>query len=324
MRSYLNNWREHQESLLGRSAASVRTYVDNTKQFISWLETNGKNTIPKEITRADINEYLKSLYYKQNYVNATRSTKLSAIRSFFNFLQYEGIITNDPSKGVPSPKKVQNIPQMFTTEELSLIFSAPDLSKKVGIRDLAMLMTMYGAGLRVSEVNQLDIDSIKDSGGYIRLQIHGKGYKKRMLVLSATPSKKLREWLVVRVNIQTEIRALFISFHRKPTRLSVVSLALILKKYAKMVKIPSSEVFCHKMRSTWATDLYDSGQDHCSYCNRPINKVGIMEIRILAGWNDINTAQRYIAMSDKVINKTKIPEKRWKVLERISKEHLKN
>lgn len=302
----LDQWTEHEIVSKGRQKSGVKRYRQSMELFISWFEGNGKSFDAGAVSRSDIDAFMKWLFYeKSNVKNSTRAAKLSALRSFFKYMIYIGAITADPTENVPTPKITAILPSKFTTEELRFIFAAPDLSKQAGIRDKAMLTTIYGAGLRVSEVCNLNISHIIDTGGYIRLNIlNSKHNKSRTLTLRTNPSRFLRYWLTIRMaNGAKHDDKIFTALkgNTKWQRLSSVSVNNVLKKYAVRVGINSSDAFVHKLRATFATDLYDFG-------------VGILEVMYLLGHSDPKTTMRYIAISDKVLKKTAIPDVRWKDL----------
>lgn len=312
-------WMEHLSIIKGQRPNTVRQYEKIVSSFFTWLGKNNHPVDPREVIRDHISDWLKALFYDQgNISNRTRASKLAALRSFFGWLVYARHLTLDPTKGIPSPKIQETLPQKFSTEDLRLLFAAPRRDKPMGIRDLAMLKTMYAAGPRVSELANLDINHVIDSGGFIRLQIiDGKGGKSRTVTLRTNPSRALREWLLLRREIATESPALFVRLKGPPTRLTDKSVQNVLKKYARIVGIDDTEVFVHKMRATFATDLYDSGNDHCPHCRRQITYVGPVEVAMLLGHEpgDLATVMRYIAISERVLRKTAIPDKRFNEIE---------
>jgi len=252
-----------------------------------------------------------------NVSNRSRASKLSALRSFFGWMKYAGYRSDDPTKGIPTPRIQQSLPQKFSTEELRLIFAAPPVDKVMGLRDLAILKTMYAAGPRVSELCKLDLNNVTDSGGYIRLHFHGgKRNKDRTITLRRNPSKTLREWIIARQQIAAGHNALFIRLKgQKYTRMSVDTAQDVLKKYAGIVGIESSETFAHKMRGTFASDLYDSGDDCCPRCKATIHRVDLLLVQLALGHEDPKTTMPYIAISERHLRKTAIPDKRFNEIE---------
>lgn len=158
----------------GHVAKGIERYALSMQAFLVWLKRTDRDHDPLTISRATVEAWQQSLFYDQGNVSIrTRSGKLSALRSFFAWLVYAGHRADDPTAGIPSPKIVPGQPQKFSTEELHKIFSAPDVTKPRGIRDLAILMTLYAAGPRVAELCNLETNQVLDTGGYIRLRFTG-------------------------------------------------------------------------------------------------------------------------------------------------------
>ncbi len=302
----------------GHKARGVEQYAKIVRSFFHWLPGAGFPTDPCLTPQDAINEWQKALFYDQgNMSNASRASKLSALRSFFNWMQYTGLISEEPTKGVPTPKVHEHLPQKFSTEELRAIFAAPDKSTLRGLRDLAILMTLYASGPRVSELCNLDLNNVHDSGGVIRLHfVDGKGGKDRTITIRERPAKVLRAWIAARVGLQTDHQAVFVRLHGHIyTRLSVDSAQDILKKYAGKVGIQTAEVFVHKLRSTFASDLYDSGHEECPRCGCKIHHIDLLMVQLALGHDDPKTTMPYIAISDRHLQKTSIPNQRFKEIE---------
>lgn len=307
MEKHLAAWKRYEVVEAGRPEGSAETYVRNVRQFLVWVKAR-----PDAITQADVSRYMRALFYDfKCRSNATRAQKLSSIKAFFNYLRFVGVTKNNPAALIRSPKIEKRLPRIFSTEAIARIFSACD-SSPIGIRDLALIKTIYAAGLRKSELVGLNVGDVLDSGAYIRLRVRGKGSKERMLTLRANPSKSLRAWLLSRPS--TEDEALFISIDEK-RRLGGRYIGEILKKYARLAGLDSTEAFIHKLRATWATNLYDSGREKCPRCGWTPDIIGVLELCALAGWDSPQTAMKYVAISDRVLKKTAMPDRRFLEIE---------
>jgi len=317
MLSHLKGWAEFMLAQRGRSPSSIATHTGTLKEFAGYLKQHSRPTDPHLIRRADIDAYMRSLFYERgNLKNTTRARKLAAIKSLFSYLIYTGLLGRNPCAGIPTPKFQQKQAQKFTTEELQRLFSAPNRATPTGIRDLAILKTLYGAGLRVQELCGLNFSDLTISANCMRLLIHGKGEKERIITMRRNPTAALNKWLGIREGLTlTDSEAVFVQLKRPAPRLHTCAVQQIVTKYCQMVDIPREKASPHKLRATFATDLYDTGRDRCPRCGYPLEKVDIMEIMILMGHSDPKTTRRYIAISEKVINKTAIPDRRWKELE---------
>ena len=266
----------------------------------------------------DVEAWMKALFYDMgNVANSSRASKLSALRSFFGWLKYAGHRNDEPTKDIPTPRIQQSLPQKFSTEELRLLFAAPDVSKPLGLRDLAILKLLYAAGPRVSELVNLDLNHIQDSGGYIRIHFeNNKGNKDRTITLRRNPSKSLREWITYRHSMNLDHQAIFVRIKGTVhTRISVDTAQDILAKYARRVGIDSVEVFAHKMRGTFASDLYDSGDDKCPRCGCGITHIDLLMVQLALGHEKPETTVPYIAVSDRHLRRTAIPDRRFNEIE---------
>ena len=298
----------------GMQPSTASRYITHVRQFETWFGSRGVEggASPIDVTQADIEGWLKYLYFELSNQNATRAAKLAAIKKFFAYLVYDGLIdnNNNPAALIPTPKFSKTMPLVFSTQQLQGIFSAPDETTPRGIRDKAILTVLYGTGPRVNEIRNLNLADLQFSGSGAHLHYKKtKGVKQRIVRLGEIDP--LQRWLAIReahVNAgdPDAATAVFVSLKMgsKPgSRLSTVSFNNILKNYAALVKIKNDRVFVHKMRATMATDLYDAG-------------VGLIEISYMLGHESVDTTQRYIARSETALKKTSITRKRWNELKR--------
>lgn len=306
MDTHIKHWTEFERIQKGRQPAGVERYRRTVLMFIDWLRETGISATPVSINRQHIDAFMKWLFISAgNTKNSSRANKLSALRSYFKYLVYAGVILNDPTRGVPTPKFRRAMPMIFSTEDLRQIFSMPDVSRPMGLRDKALLFTIYAAALRVSEVCNLAFENVIDSGsGYLRLSITGKGNKNRVLTLRLRPAALLRQWMTYRIAQGAQpTDPVFPRLKGGAYEgLSEVSVNAVLKKYAGKVNIRKSKVFIHKLRATCCTNLYDEG-------------IGIYELMYFMGHSDPKTTMAYIAVSDKALRKTALPDSRFKALE---------
>lgn len=312
MLSYLDKYCEFERIQRGRSSGTLDTYTRTIYQFHDWLASEGRDTNPEAVLSTDIQDFMVALVYKfKNLANSTRAQKLSALKSYFDFLINTGLLRANPADNIPSPRVPVLMPVKFTTKELAQLFgaSSPDPADPWQVRDHAVLKVLYAASLRVSELRGLDLGHIKDSGRYIRLHITGKGAKQRIITLRANPAAALRAWCIARMALAPDTDEVFIS-RRGLCRLSSEAINEVLKKYARLVGINDAEAFVHKMRATGLADLYDSGDDNCPNCGHKVNVIDIYFLSAFAGHTTIETMKKYVNISDKV-QKKGIPDRRF-------------
>lgn len=314
--SYLPEFRQHLQVILGRRKGTVLNYCRVLELFQVYLEKSGgaggKGSLNVEdVAMPDIERWLKDLFYQRGNVNQTRASQLSAIKAFWRFLAHKGVISeSSPILQIPSPKICRPLPRKFTTDQLRRIFSRPDLSTPAGIRDMAILKVLYGTGPRVDEIRMLDLDDLHPDGKNVFIHFRDtKGGKERRVHLGPNPTDALMKWLAIREKYIAKDpdagRSVFVSLdrYRPGHRMCQGSYNKILKKYAVAVGVKTEDAFVHKLRATFATDLYDMGY-------------GIKEISILMGHESVASTERYIAISETALKRTYIPGKRWKELER--------
>ncbi|UMZ73349.1 Tyrosine recombinase XerC [Natranaerofaba carboxydovora] len=224
-----------------------------------------------------IRSYLAHLKDK-SYSKTTVSRKLSSIRSFFKFYSREKNIENNPGRLVSTPKVNKKLPSFFTVKEIKWILDAPDNSP-LGVRDRAMMELFYSTGLRISELWQLNIDSINFDEKSIKVM--GKGNMEREVFLGSYAKKAIVRYLEEGrgqlLKRENETKALFLN--KNGSRLSVRSIRRRVNKYIKKAAL-DNEVSPHSLRHTFATHLLNGGAD-------------IRAVQELLGHVNISTTQTY-------------------------------
>lgn len=215
--------------------------------------------------------YLK----KQGHTKRTIARKLSSIRSFFKFLCRDGYLTSNPSISVAGLKPDRRLPLFLTIGEVErLIDSAKNTAS--GLRDRAILETLYSTGIRVSELVGINIEDVDFIASSIR--VYGKGKKERLLPIGEHALKAIDEYL----NLDTRQRgALFLN--RRGGRLSARSIERILNKYIRIAGLKQG-VSPHTLRHSFATHLLDRGAD-------------LRSVQELLGHSSLSTTQIYTHLS---------------------------
>jgi integrase/recombinase XerC len=196
---------------------------------------------------------------KQGLVKASIARKLSAIRSFYRYLLQEGIMSTNPVATTSSPKLDKRLPSFLTIEEVERLLEAPDLSTPPGQRDRALLELLYAAGLRVSELVQLNLEQVNLDTNEIR--VWGKGAKERVVMMGQPAAEALIAYISQgRPELlgKKKGRALFLN--RDGERLPARRIQKILEKYADLAGI-DKRVYPHLLRHTFATHMLNGGAD---------------------------------------------------------------
>lgn len=207
----------------------------------------------------------------------TRARKVAALRGFFQYLIDEHFIDNDPTGDLESPKFSLTLPDVLTISEVDKLLTAPTLDKPAGYRDRAILEVMYGAGLRVSEVLDLDLGDV-DELGYVRCM--GKGEKERIVPIGRTALKAIAVYVeAARPRMVKNPRESALFLNSRGGRLSRQFVWKMLKKYAKDCGL-TQDISPHTLRHSFATHLLQNGAD-------------LRAVQEMLGHVDISTTQIY-------------------------------
>jgi integrase/recombinase XerD len=206
---------------------------------------------------SDLKEFL--VWFNKNNKNArTQSRVLSGIRAYFKFLLIEGEITENPSSLIESPKIGLKLPEVLSIEEIDRMVDVIDLSRSDGHRNKAIIETLYGCGLRVSELVGLKLTDIHYEDGYII--VTGKGSKQRLVPVSGKALKEIDLYKTDRNRLPVikDINILFLN--RRGSRLTRVMIFTIIKDLAARAGIKKN-VSPHTFRHSFATHMIEAGAD---------------------------------------------------------------
>ncbi|QGT99155.1 Site-specific tyrosine recombinase XerC [Candidatus Syntrophocurvum alkaliphilum] len=246
------------------SEFTIISYKTDIEQFFSFLSQ--KYGIPKEdittdhIVHKSAREYLILMQNKQ-MSRATIARKLATIRSFVKFLCRENVLANNPIATLSTPKQEKKLPRFIYPTEISLLIEAPNINKSTGIRDKAILETLYAAGLRVSELVNLNLIDIDINEEFIK--VSGKGKKERIIPFGTQAKKSLIEYIRTSRNIllsKNDKNTDAVFLNRYGNRLSSRSVRNIINKYVEQVAI-NQKISPHTIRHSFATHLLNNGAD---------------------------------------------------------------
>lgn len=280
--------REHLERYLrylivekNASPRTVRNYQHEIQEFLDFIRAQGIEDW-SGVNRDALRRYQAWLSSRE-YAKASVRRRLSELRSFGRYLVREGVLGTNPFRMFSSPKTPRHLPNYLSQEDMRALLSIPDLSTPQGLRDRAILEVLYGGGLRVSEVVELNVSSI--DWGRREVRVWGKGAKERIALLGEPAIKALRAYLEtgrpVLLGGKETTPALFIN--RLGTRLSARSVMSILRKYGRLAGV-EKRVTPHALRHSFATHLLDGGAD-------------LRSVQELLGHEQITTTQIYTHVS---------------------------
>ncbi len=246
----------------------------------------GPETITEHLVNADT-EYLRSfLAYlaESSYSPATMARKIATLRSFYKWLERNGVIETNPMTLIRTPRQKKRLPKAIDVEQVEKLLSAPNDKTLLGSRDRAILETLYSTGIRVSELVGINFGDIDETGHAII--IRGKGRKERIVPLGTHAMTALSHYTdTLRVNnIPNDSEdPLFINKHN--TRLSTRSVRRKVSKYLEQVGLDPS-ISPHTLRHSFATHLLDNGAD-------------LRSVQELLGHQSLSTTQVYTHLTTK-------------------------
>jgi integrase/recombinase XerD len=237
------------------SPRTVESYARDLRQFSAWLDEQGLGL--KSIERTHLRNYLGSR--RDAGLSARSSARaLSALRSFFRFLLQTEVLTADPTANLKSPSLWRTVPHALTSDEIDALLAAPDTSTILGIRDRAMVETLYATGLRVSELVGLTLDRVRLDPGFVR--VLGKGRKERLVPLGDGAVSRLEKYFdSSRPELNRNHRPEVFLNHRGG-KLTRQGFWKILRGHAVKAGL-TSPISPHVVRHSFATHLVENGAD---------------------------------------------------------------
>lgn len=232
------------------SPNTVASYISDLTAFFSAVGKDPKDVVPEDIIS----------YFAETTALSKRSQArvLSSLHSFYKWMIMEGEMTDNPSDAIEAPKLGKYLPAVLSVEEVDRLIAAVDLDSAFGKRDRAMLETLYGLGLRVSELVSLRISSIWTEQGFV--SVIGKGDKQRLVPLGGMARDAIRDYLEVRGPAADRESSDILFLNRFGRALTRIAVFKMIKAYAVKAGI-SKEISPHTLRHSFATHLIENGAD---------------------------------------------------------------
>ncbi len=278
-RFYLGRFEDYLRFERGLAATTASSYTTDLAQLVTFLGERGFDA-PDAVTGQDLREYV---YYLKNSGRAPSSIrrKLSALRSYFGFLQAEALIESDPSELLEGPKAGRRLPTVLSLQEVERLLAAPRGQGALAVRDRAMLELMYATGLRISEVVKLRVRDLDLDEALVRIQ--GKGSKERIVPVGRAALEAVGTYLgsarleLCAAGRQSGEGALFLG--RRGRALTRKGAWDIVRRNVAAAGI-RTRVTPHTLRHSFATHLLEGGAD-------------IAAVQEMLGHSDISTTQIY-------------------------------
>lgn len=234
---------------------TVEAYIRDLRQMAEYLE-HEFSIRPQQAEERHIEAFLAHLYDK-GVKKTTQARILSGIKSFYYYLLINDRIENLPTEFIDPPKTGRKLPDVLSVAEIESIIHTFDSDTRFGIRNKAMVETLYSCGLRVSELITLRLSDLFFNDGFIR--VIGKGDKQRLVPISETARHRIEEYLLQRQSMQTDARDADIVFlNNKGRGLTRVMIFHIIKKAALAAGITKT-ISPHTFRHSFATHLLEGG-----------------------------------------------------------------
>lgn len=238
------------------SEHTVKYYRNELIAFRNMLEKQGISTYPEDITLKTLKDHvILYMMEKLNRKESSINTRLRAIRAFFNFLEKEGMITENPVRDLSLLKQKKTVIETFTREQLHAILRQPDQSTFTGFRDYTIMLLLIETGIRARELVSLSVSDIRWEDSQIL--VDGKGNKERLVPIQTTMKRQLKKYVAVRGDIPSD--ALFVTIDNTP--LSRRQLQTRIQKYGRMANIKNVRCSPHTFRHTFAKMAVQNGAD---------------------------------------------------------------
>ena len=239
------------------SQNSIEAYLNDISKLEQFFTEMDKDVKPAEITYDELKQFLN--WFNDTSNNArTQSRVLSGIRAFFKFLLIEGVIEDNPSSLIESPKIGLKLPEVLSIAEIDRLVEAIDLGNALGHRNKAIIETLYGAGLRVSELTGLRLTDIHYQEGYVI--VTGKGSKQRLVPIGTKAIKEIELYLQERRAMKVIHDENILFLNRRGRKLTRVMVFTIIKDLAVKAGI-RKKISPHTFRHSFATHMIEAGAD---------------------------------------------------------------
>jgi integrase/recombinase XerC len=266
------------------SAHTVKSYREDLSQALTFFRERlgNERPQPEQLSTRLLRAHMAWLH-EQGYARSTIARRLAAVRSWCRFLCRQGVLTANPADGLRGPRQDRKLPHFVSREDMARLLETPPGASPHGLRDRAILETLYSAGVRVSELTGLNLADVDMDGGMAT--VRGKGKRERLALLGPQAVDALLLWLDQR-NVLAGPRAakqpaLFLN--RRGTRLTSRSVGRLLEKYLAQAGL-DPRTSPHTLRHSFATHLLDAGAD-------------IRSVQELLGHRSLGTTQIYTHVS---------------------------
>ncbi len=283
--SYIKNYQSYLKIERGLSTNTIDNYSFDVERLCLFLDQNQMDVSPTSISEEVVQQFI---YHVSKQVNARSQARIiSGLKSFFNYLVFEDYRNNNPLELIETPKTGRKLPDTLSLEEIDALINSVDLSSNEGERNRAMLETLYGCGLRVSELVSLKISDLFFEEGFVK--ITGKGNKQRFVPIGNLTQKYI---LLYKENVRSHVPVkkgfedtLFLN--RRGSQLTRAMIFTIIKDLATKINL-NKTISPHTLRHSFATHLLENGAD-------------LRSIQLMLGHESITTTEIYVHLDRKFL-----------------------
>ncbi len=272
---------QHLKVERGLRPNTIEAYSRDLARFGRFLSEDSLDRVDR-VDQVQLTDYLL-LLVEEGLSARSRARALVAIRGLFRFLVSDRYLESDPTETLDSPRLGRSLPVVLGTDEVDRLLAAPDTGNARGLRDSAMLATLYATGVRVSELVNMQLREVNIERGYVRVM--GKGQKQRMVPLGALACERIARYVAEgrlhHAKGRHDLPALFLGNRQKP--LTRQGFWKLLGRYARAAGITRA-ISPHKLRHSFATHLLERGAD-------------LRAVQAMLGHADITTTQIYTQVS---------------------------
>ncbi|TDD94443.1 site-specific tyrosine recombinase XerD [Flavobacterium cellulosilyticum] len=283
--TYVKNYQSYLRIERGLSKNTITNYSFDIERLCLFLKNNHISVSPLTISEETIQQFIYSVSQEVNPRSQARM--ISGLKSFFSYLIFEDYRIDNPMELIETPKTGRKLPDTLSVGEIDALIAAVDLSSKEGERNRAMLETLYGCGLRVSELVSLKISDLFFEEGFVK--ITGKGNKQRFVPIGSLTQKYI---LIYKNSIRTNLNikkghedTLFLN--RRGSQLTRAMIFTIIKDLATQIDL-NKKISPHTFRHSFATHLLENGAD-------------LRSIQLMLGHESITTTEIYVHLDRKFL-----------------------
>jgi integrase/recombinase XerD len=272
----IENFKNYLKLERGLSMNSIESYEFDLIQFKNFIIENSINESPKKCSSSTVKRYLYKNF--SNKKSRSQARSISALKSFFNYLLFEGEIHSSPINDIESPKIENKLPEVLTEDEIKRMISSVNLDSEFGQRNKTIIEVLYGTGIRVSELIELKLSNIFFKENI--LKVTGKGNKERFVPLGKIAIIEIKKYLNNRDKLKINSKysdILFLNrYGRQLTRSMIFKVINDSSKNAEIDK----KISPHTLRHSYATHLLKNGAD-------------LRTIQLILGHESITTTEIY-------------------------------